>query len=273
MANSENPGISDQSLLRDVQYRDSSKLKARANIHKCGRSPIGWFEWIAREAALPEGAEVLDVGCGPGWLWAQDNGQFPSSSSVTLVDLSDGMVAEALERVRGLARYRGVAGRTADAVALPFADGSFDAVLACHMLYHVPDQDRAIDEMVRVLRPGGKLVVTTNGDDDMIEMYRLAHAAFGGPDRNPSAIAVDLAKAEAMLRARLDDVEAVILRDELPVTDGEDIVGTLRSYPPGDGADDAQIEALRSMIAARMAEDGGVFRINKRTGLVRGRKR
>jgi SAM-dependent methyltransferase len=274
MANSEtNRMISDKTQLREAQYRDSGKLKARANIHKYGTSPIGWFEWVAREAALPAGAKVLEVGCGPGWLWAQGAAGFPSDLSLTLTDLSPGMVAEALERVGGLDRYAAVTAREADASSLPFADGRFEAVLACHMLYHLPDPGRALDEMIRVLRPGGMIVVTTNGEDNMGELYALGGRAFGGADRDPSAVAFGIEAAEAVMRARLSEVTTSIYRDELRITDGEDIVGTLTSYPPGEDASEAQVEALREMVAERMAADGGVFRTSKRVGLVRGVRR
>ena len=125
----------DPAQMRDKQYRDSSRLARRANIHKYWSAPIGWFDWIAREARLPAEAEVLDVGCGPGWMWTAAG--FPDGLALTLTDFSEGMVGEAPAAVAGLGRYRAVEGRVADVTALPFADSSFDAVLACHMLYHV----------------------------------------------------------------------------------------------------------------------------------------
>jgi SAM-dependent methyltransferase len=254
-----------------AQYRDSSRLARRANIHKYGSSPIGWFDWVAREAGLPAEGKVLDVGCGPGWMWA--GGAFPTGLALTLVDLSEGMVAEALARVRSLDRYRAVEGRLADAAALPFPDASFDAVLACHMLYHVPDTGRALDEMVRVLRPGGLLAVTTNDRNNMGEMYALGHAAFGGTASDPSGLSFGIEAAEDALSRRLEHVRTAIFSDELRVTDGEDIVAALTSYPPGSEASAAQVEALGTMIAQEMALNGGVFRIGKRQALLRGSRR
>ena len=252
------------------QYRDSERLRRRANIHQYGQSAIGWFEWVAREARLPAGGSVLEVGCGPGWLWEQAQQGFPPDLRLTLTDLSPGMVEEARGRVGALPRFSGAQFLQADVMALPFADQSFDAVLACHMLYHVPDPGRALAEMLRVLRPGGLLAVTTNGEDNMAAMYALAGEAFGGATTDPSGLTFGLDRAERMLREVLTDVEIATYRDELAVPDAEVIIATLTSYPPGDRADEAQIAGLRTSIEAGM--DDGVFRIGKRQGLVRGRK-
>ncbi len=58
---------------------------------------------------------------------------------------------------------RGVRAEVADANHLPYADGTFDAVVAMWMLYHVPNLDRTLAEARRVLRPGGVLIAVTNG--------------------------------------------------------------------------------------------------------------
>ena len=68
------------------------------------------------------------------------------------------------ERMVELARGRGVDARVGDVQALPFADASFDTVVAAWMLYHVPDLDRGLAEIARVLAPGGQLVAVTNSE-------------------------------------------------------------------------------------------------------------
>ena len=75
-----------------------------------------------------------------------------------------------------LARSRGVDARVGDVQEPPFEDASFDVVVAAWMLYHVPDLDRAVAELARVLRPGGRLVATTNAADHLQEMLELAGA-------------------------------------------------------------------------------------------------
>jgi SAM-dependent methyltransferase len=72
-----------------------------------------------------------------------------------------------------LTRARGVDALVGDVQELPFDDGEFDVAVANHMLYHVPDLDRALRELVRVLRPGGRLVATTNGVRGLGEMWDL----------------------------------------------------------------------------------------------------
>jgi SAM-dependent methyltransferase len=72
-----------------------------------------------------------------------------------------------------LTRARGIDARVGDAQALAFADDSFDLVIAAWMLYHVPDLDRGLREIARVLRPGGALVATTNSTQHLSEMWTL----------------------------------------------------------------------------------------------------
>ena len=57
--------------------------------------------------------------------------------------------------------------------SLPFDDGEFDVVVAAWMLYHVPDVERALDEIVRVLRPAGRLVTATNRPEHLKELRAL----------------------------------------------------------------------------------------------------
>jgi len=60
-----------------------------------------------------------------------------------------------------------------DAQSLSFGDESFDAVIANHMLYHVPDRTKAIEEIRRVLRPGGRFYASTVGRDHLKELHEL----------------------------------------------------------------------------------------------------
>jgi ubiquinone/menaquinone biosynthesis C-methylase UbiE len=119
----------------------------------------GYFQETVREAAIaraylrPE-MVVADIGSGTGFMTA---GLAPLVSQVYAVDGSPAMLEAAR---RSLAELANVVYRLADGAALPFEDGSLDAVFANMYLHHCPDPQAAIVEMVRVLRPGGRLVLT-----------------------------------------------------------------------------------------------------------------
>jgi len=72
-----------------------------------------------------------------------------------------------------LARERGVDARVGDVQELAFADADFDCAVAAWMLYHVPDVERALGELARVLQPGGRLVAVTNSNDHLRELREL----------------------------------------------------------------------------------------------------
>lgn len=106
--------------------------------------------WMRRmiELVRPHGA-ILDLGCGNGVL-----GEFLSKDEydTTGIDIAENMISYAEKRLR-----RAVVG---DAEALPFPDQSFDIVFARALLHHLPHPDQGMREIVRVLRPGGRLITT-----------------------------------------------------------------------------------------------------------------
>lgn len=103
---------------------------------------------VALVAPHAEGARVLEVGCGTGLILARLS---QLASDAVGVDLSPGMLAHA--------RERGLEVHEASATALPFEDASFDVVCSFKVLAHVADIERAMSEMARVVRPGGRVIV------------------------------------------------------------------------------------------------------------------
>jgi SAM-dependent methyltransferase len=253
------------------QYSTSDKLAARARLHQNYTvSEVGWFEWVASRLELKDGDRVLDIGCGPGWFWAAAASLFPDRIDLTVADQSAGMVAEALERCRPL-RHWTVEGREANAMSLPFADASFDCVVAMHMLYHAADQAGAIAEMHRVLKPGGLLAVTTNGHDNLRQLYALT-TALGSDPIDPAAVLFGFETAERLLRARFGNVSHHVQPARMRVTSPEDVLLALTSYPPGDGADEATVSAFRTAIDDAFRQGGGALDVTKQVGLFLSRK-
>jgi ubiquinone/menaquinone biosynthesis C-methylase UbiE len=109
--------------------------------------------WALQGAALR--GDVLEIGCGSGAMAVEVLRRHPAVR-LTATDYDESMVDVARGRVARFGDRAEV--RRADATDLPFADGAFDVALSFIMLHHVIDWETALGELVRVLRPGGRLI-------------------------------------------------------------------------------------------------------------------
>jgi SAM-dependent methyltransferase len=144
------------------QYATEDGLAARRSLYEEIEGPD------PREVAFAAVAEVapvhvLEVGCGPG----------EASERIARELGADVVAVDSSERMVDLARERDVDARVGDVQTLPFEDGAFDCALAAWVLFHVADLDRALAELARVLRPGGRLVAVTNSTRHLAELWEL----------------------------------------------------------------------------------------------------
>src|ERR1044071_7615624 len=162
--------FSDQQYLKSDQYRDSSNLDARVVIHqRFSTNSYGWFRWVFDTLLrLPARTKILELGSGHGLLWKENVSRIPAEWDLTLSDLSSGMLDAAWRNL--VVTGRAFQFKEIDAQSIPFKDETFDAVIANHMLYHVPDRVKAIAEITRVLKPGGHFIATTAGENHMHEI-------------------------------------------------------------------------------------------------------
>ena len=260
--------MSDQAYLRSEQYRNAGNLNARIALHeRFSVNPQGWAAWAFAQwcDVLPHDARILEVGCGSGLIWSRNRDRVPAGWRVTLTDFSPGMLAAARTALGASAERYAFA--EADAQALPFAADSFDAVIAHHMLYHVPDRTKAYAEFRRVLAPGGRVIVALNGRahlagiDDLVAAYDPKAAPAG----NSPNEALPWEMAEAELGGVFPRIEVRPYADELAVTE----VAPLVDYVLSDFRHVvADVPAFTRFVTKRLERAGGVMRFRKDSALI-----
>ena len=159
-------------------------------------------EPLLAAASVDVGTRVLDVATGPGWVAAQ---AAERGASVVGVDVSGAMIARARSANPGLEF------RWADAHELPFAEASFDAVVGNLAVMHLSRPARAMAEFVRVLRPGGWLVLTTWADPSQ---HRLAGVFLDAVAEARATPPADLPPGPDFFRFSVDEEFAAALRQQ-----------------------------------------------------------
>lgn len=254
--------MNEQELVRE-QYATDANLRARIELHdRFSTSSLSYPGWVFDGYDFGDEADVLEVGCGNGMIWRENLDRIPPGWRLTLTDLSLGMVEEARAALGERATYAVV-----DVQDLPFAEASFDAVIANHMLFHVEDRPRAFAGIARVLRPGGQFRATTIGLD---HLRRLRELVPPKPGRIWVATRerFTIEQVPVELAPFFVDVALEPYEDSLEVTELEPLLAFVRSR--GD-VEDEELEPLRKAAEAEIAERGS-FRVPKATSRVRGRK-
>jgi SAM-dependent methyltransferase len=245
------------------QYADDRNLAARQSMWAYATGPA--LAARALDLAGLDGADtVVDVGCGNGSFLAELRSRGHRGPLLGL-DLSPGMAAVA-------ARHAPTA--AADARALPLPSAAVDAALAPHMLYHVPEPARAVAELRRVVRPGGVVLITTNGAGHRAQVQAVLDAATrrvtgrAAPSLEDADAAFDAAVGAALLPTVFGAVVAHDLTTELEVPDPAAVVGYLASFEPelsglAGSARPALLAEISALVSAEMAAHGS-FHVTSR---------
>src|SRR5262245_44342670 len=256
----------DQTYLLTKQYQNAANLNDRIQLHvRFSINPYGWHPWIFDQFKTAPRSRVLELGCGPGRLWSDNSERIPAEWDITLSDFSPGMLAETRRNLAS-GRYP-FQFEVIDAQSIPFADASFDMVIANHMLYHVPDRPQALSEIRRVLRPDGRFYASTVGADHLREIGELVRRfdpeiIFG--IRDEANFTLD--SGAQQLAPYFSSVVLHRYEDALVVAEAEPLIAYILSGRVGASLEGDRAKELAIFIQREFSEHGALH-ITKDAGL------
>ena len=251
----------DASFLREVQYKTDVNLAARQSIYAYQQPPVDLIGRVLTLAA-PNGSEVVaDIGCGNG-LYLAELARRGHAGPVFGADISPGMLHAARRRTRQAGLL------VADATTLPVRDAAADITLAMHMLYHVPEPDRAVRELRRITRPGGRLVVGLNGSDHLRELRDVVAAAVASLGQRAAPLMyerISLDQGETLLRTEFGSVTRHDFLSKLLLPGPEPVAAYVRSMSETTRHSDP--EPLIAAVTSGLPQiPGAVFQVTTHSG-------
>ena len=258
--------FTDPQYLKNNQYRDASNLDARVVIHqRFSTNPYGWFRWVFDHLLrLPQNARILELGCGHANLWKENEDRIPAGWNITLSDLSPGMVDAAWRNL--VVTGRSFKFEEIDAQSIPYVAETFDAVVANHMLYHLPDRPKGLSEIKRVLKPGGCLYAATVGEQHLKEMNDWMSRVSEDRRSIVSHLPFLLETGTEELREYFASVTMEPYSDNLEVTEIEPIVAYIRSSFSSENIIESELVKLQQELESELVQKGKIF-ITKDSGL------
>ncbi len=218
--------------------------------------------WLLDATSPAPGETVLEVGAGPGGVGLRAAEAVLPGGRVVITDIAPAMVDVARRRAQELG-LDAVHVEVADAAALPLPDAAADAVVCRFALQAMPDPAVALGEMLRVLRPGGRLALAVWGPSDLnpgtaAAMATIREAASQPPE--PSAAPIFSLADDTRLRSLFDDAGFVDVRiehvtGERRYEDFESWWELRRRLPPGaQGTWESLSDEKRADLEARLRE-------------------
>lgn len=262
------------------QYKNSKNIDVRIRLHQnYSHNTQGWYPWIFTQVAPENGEHILELGCGNGQFWLENASSIPTACNILLSDYSEGMLRQAKSNLEQYFSQGSEDDKLQylqqnftyscfDCSQIPYPDHSFDMILANHLLFYVKDLDQALQEIKRVLKPGGRFCCTTYGQSHMKEIDQLVKEF-------DSRIALSeiklydifgLEHGENQLNPHFGEIRRIDYPDYLTVTDANDLLeyiyschGNQMTYLKG------QIEQFEAFIQKKIGKRG--LKITKNAGM------
>lgn len=206
------------------QYETAENFNLRGDLHSHNINKIDWNHWCFNQMKFPNKAKILELGCGTGDLWKENKQNINEDWRITVSDFSKGMLQSTKENLGQIGRN--FTYEVIDAQDIPYEDESFDVVIARHMLYFVPDIEKALCVIKRILVKGGLFYATTTSGESMAELNELVEKfdCKMGLNNNGMCERFELENGHALIKKIFNLVKLDTLEGKIVVHDAEPIV-------------------------------------------------
>lgn len=248
------------------QYQTADKLNMRISLHtKYSTNPLGFGNWMFSQYDIFPSSRLLELGCGTGDLWKSKLHVLDPRTELTLTDFSESMVSITRE---ALGERANISYAVVNIEAIPYADRSFDRIIANMMLYHVPNLNQGLSEVARVLKDDGIFYCAIYGENGMMPFLAGLLQDYGITDHTNKRFT--LQNGAAILKQYFSQIQRLDYEDSLAVTDIDDVLdyaSSLTSRSPIAGLKRQDVKAV-----LEKAMVNGVLTIPKEYGMFLCRK-
>ena len=250
--------IEDEKVVRQ-KFIDASNLSAEIQLIDQLSSDKNWYEWVFERIVLETGDQVLELGCGEGALWYKNELHVPPSLNVMLTEVTAHLLSCAKENLSS--KFPHFQFKVTDLEKLPFADETFDVIIANHVLFFSKQVEVVLAEVSRVLKKGGRFYCSTIDAAHMQELEVLIKNYNKdlkiGKSEQLQNFGYD--KAKSLLAQQFAEITIGHYHDELVVPHPDGLLSYIYSIPTIDSHKKADFE---SYLYKQMVVEQADFKIS-----------
>lgn len=250
------------------QYKNPSNFAKRRILHeKFSTNKYDWYKWVFDHFNFSTKCKILELGSGLGTLWLNNKERIQKDWDITLSDSFQEMLEKVKENLKELNHTFHF--QQIDVQNIPYPDATFDVVIANGLLYLIPDLEKAIKEIARVIKPEGMLIASTSGSKYMKEVEDLIIKADLPVHRNYTKYSFSLDNGKDLLSPYFSKVELFRKGDSLLVTEAEPLADHILST--NEDLSEEQVKTVRSYFDKYFKENSQL-KITIDTGMFIARK-
>ncbi len=243
------------------QYKTADNLNTRISIHeKYSTNKLGFGNWLFSHYNFSSNNRILELGCGTGDMWKSKLHLLDKSIELTLTDLSENMVSVAK---KSLGEQNHISYGVVNIESIPYSDHHFDRVIANMMLYHVPNLDKGLSEVKRILTEEGEFYCATYGENGIMPFIAGLLKEYGIEDTTNKNFT--LQNGSGILKKYFSHIQRLDYEDSLEVTKVDDVLDYI--YSLGNMSSVAKLgrQTLKRILEKEMVD--GILSIPKEYGM------